>query len=95
MIFLYIPLNLGINLAKIVLVSAWYLKERSQVLETCSQDIRNTFQMQRIKNILIGPFEFVYYLHAIHSVKLTKIVGVESNRCNLVVVLNSGNNVCF
>ena len=29
------------------------------------------------KNILIGPFEFVYYQHAIHSVKLTKIVGVE------------------
>ena len=92
MIFLYIPLNLGINLAKIVLVSAWHLKERSQVLETCSQDIRNTFQMQRIKNILTGPFEFVYYLHAIHSVKLTKIVGVESSRCILVVVLNSVNN---
>ena len=33
---------------------------------------------KKLKNILIGPFEFVYYLHAIHSVKLTKIVGVES-----------------
>ena len=31
-----------------------------------------------ILNVLIVPFEFVYYLHAIHSVKLTKIVGVES-----------------
>ena len=36
------------------------------------------------KTNLIGPFEFVFYLHAIHSVKLTKIVGVESSRCNLV-----------
>ena len=31
---------------------------------------------------LIGPFE--YYLYAIHSVKLTKIVGVASRRCNLI-----------
>ena len=41
--------------------------------------------VKELKNILIGPFEFVYYLHAIHSVKLTKIVGVESSRCNLVL----------
>ena len=40
--------------------------------------------VKELKNILIVPFEFVYYLHAIHSVKLTKIVGVESSRCNLV-----------
>ena len=33
-------------------------------------------------NILIGPFE--YYLYAIYSIKLTKIVGVASRRCNLV-----------
>ena len=32
--------------------------------------------VKELKNILIGPFEFVFYLHAIHSVKLTKIVGV-------------------
>ena len=31
--------------------------------------------VKEIKNILSGPFEFVFYLHAIHSVKLTKIVG--------------------
>ena len=30
--------------------------------------------VKELKNILIGPFEFLYYLHAIHSVKLTKIV---------------------
>ena len=35
--------------------------------------------------MLFGLFEFVYYQHAIHSVKLTKIVGVESRRCNLVL----------
>ena len=40
---------------------------------------------KELKNTLIGPFEFVCYLHAIHSVKLTKIAGVESNRCNLVL----------
>ena len=34
--------------------------------------------VKELKNILIGPFEIVYYLHAIHSIKLTKIVGVES-----------------
>ena len=44
---IYIPLNTGINLAKIDLVSARHLKEISQILETCSQDIRNTFQMRR------------------------------------------------
>ena len=33
---------------------------------------------KELKNTLIEPFEFVFYLHAIHSVKLTKIVGVES-----------------
>ena len=38
----------GLTLLKIDLVSAWHLKEEvTQVLETCSQDIRNTFQMQR------------------------------------------------
>ena len=41
--------------------------------------------VKELKNILIGPFELVYYQHAIHSVKLTKIFGVESNRCNLVL----------
>ena len=41
--------------------------------------------VKELKNILIGPFEFVYYQHAIHSVKLTKIVGVESSWCNLVL----------
>ena len=40
--------------------------------------------VKELKNILIVPFEFVYYLHAIHSVKLTKIVSVESSHCNLV-----------
>ena len=34
--------------------------------------------VKELKNILIGPFEFVFYQHAIHSVKLTKIFGVES-----------------
>ena len=37
----------GLTLIKIDLVSARHLKERSQFLETCSQEIRNTFQMQR------------------------------------------------
>ena len=40
--------------------------------------------VKELKNILIGPFEFVFYQHAIHSVKLTKIFGVESSRYNLV-----------
>ena len=40
--------------------------------------------VKELKNILIGPFESVFYLHAIHSVKLTRIVGVESSQCNLV-----------
>ena len=35
-----------------------------------------------ILKYLTGPFE--YYLYAIHSVKLTKIVGVMSRQCNLV-----------
>ena len=39
--------------------------------------------VKELKNILIGLFEFVY-LHAIQSLKLTKIVGVESSQCNLV-----------
>ena len=42
--------------------------------------------VKELKYILIGPFEFVYYLHAIHSVKLPKIVGVKS--CNLVLAPN-------
>ena len=29
--------------------------------------------VKELKNILIGPFEFAYCPHAIHSVKLTKI----------------------
>ena len=41
--------------------------------------------VKELKNILIRLFEFVYYQHAIHSVKLTKIVGVKSSRCNLVL----------
>ena len=41
--------------------------------------------VKELKTILIGLFEFVYYQHAIHSVKLTKIVGVESSQCNLVL----------
>ena len=40
--------------------------------------------VKELKNILIEPFEFIFFLHAIHSVKLPKIVGVESSRCNLV-----------
>ena len=40
--------------------------------------------VKELKNILIGLFEFVCYLHGIHSVKLTKIVGVKSSPCNLV-----------
>ena len=40
--------------------------------------------VKELTNILIGPFEFVYYLHAIHSVRLTKIVGVEWSWRNLV-----------
>ena len=36
----------GLTLLKIDLVSARHLMEGSQVVETCSQDIRNTFQMQ-------------------------------------------------
>ena len=34
--------------------------------------------VKELKNILIGPFEIVFYQRAIHSVKLTKIFGVES-----------------
>ena len=34
--------------------------------------------VKELKNILIGPSEFVFYQHAIYSVKLTKIFGVES-----------------
>ena len=49
--------------------------------------------VKELKNILIGPFEFVYYLHTIHSVKLTKTVGVESSRCNLVPLPPTKN--CF
>ena len=30
--------------------------------------------VKELKNILTEPFEFVYYLYAIYSVKLTKIV---------------------
>ena len=93
----------GLTLLKIDLVSAQHLQERSQVLETCSQESRHykyllnaevsicisipgkgrgnlglmsvTLLSQRfplvkeLKNILIGPFEFAYCLHAIHSVK--------------------------
>ena len=44
--------------------------------------------VKALKSILIGPFEFVYYQHAIHSVKLTKIVGVELSRCDLVLSPN-------
>ena len=44
--------------------------------------------VKELKNILIGPFEFVCYLHTIHSVKLTKIVGVGSSQCNLVLAPN-------
>ena len=40
--------------------------------------------VKELNNALIGSFESVYYLHAIHFVKLTKIVGVELSRCNLV-----------
>ena len=46
--------------------------------------------VKELKSILIGSFEFVYYLHAIHSVKLTEIVGVESSQCNLVRPPNCG-----
>ena len=42
-------------------------------------DVSDNFNLVKgLKNILIGPFEFAYYLQAIHAVKLTKIVGVES-----------------
>ena len=43
-----------------------------------------TVKVKELKHILIGPFEFVFYQHAIHSVKLTKIFGVELSRYNLV-----------
>ena len=64
----------------------FYTQPRSVKLRI---DVSNTLSqrfplVKELKNILIGPFEFVYYLHVIHSVKLTKIVGVESGRCNLV-----------
>ena len=48
---------MGINLDKMDLVSARHLKERSQVLETCSQDIKNTFQMQRWLYVFLYPYK--------------------------------------
>ena len=40
--------------------------------------------VKELKHILTEQFEFAFYLHAVHSVKLTKIVGVESSLCHLV-----------
>ena len=62
------PINLGINLAKIDFVSAWHLKERSQVLETRSQDIRNTFQMQTVCISIPGQGRGKLWINVSHTV---------------------------
>ena len=38
---------------------------------------------KELTNILIVPFEYIFYLPAIHSVKLTQIVVIELSQCNL------------
>ena len=48
---------------------------------------------KELKNILIGPFEFVYYLLTLHSVKLTKTVRhyniTSYKRLKLIVIINN------
>ena len=73
----------------------FYTRTRSVKLRIdVSHTVSQRFPLvKELKNILIGPFEFVCYLHAIHSVKLTKIVGVALSRCNLVFAPPAKN--CF